>query len=129
MGNFRIYEFHPQVYPRRLWVAVGGNEKDLMALFKVSNGAELEPDICRDCLAVTQSVMTNNEHKYLGELIWFPTTKEMTTNNIAHESAHAALDIFGFVGCKVHYDNQEPIAYLVGWVADCIDKVKRNKVE
>lgn len=33
MGNFRIYEFNPQVYPRRLWVAVGGNEKDLMALF------------------------------------------------------------------------------------------------
>lgn len=21
MSNFKIYEFHPQVYPRRLWVA------------------------------------------------------------------------------------------------------------
>lgn len=42
---------------------------------------------------------------------------------------HVALDIFVFIGCKVHYDNQEPIAYLTGWVARCIDKVKRNKVE
>lgn len=30
---------------------------------------------------------------------------------------------------EMHYDNQEPFAYLVGWMADCIDKVKRNKVE
>lgn len=53
----------------------------------------------------------------------------MTAKNIAHESTHAALEIFAYVGARISYDNQEPYAYLVGWIADCIDKVKNNKIK
>lgn len=127
MNNFKIYEFHPQVYPRRLWVAVGGTFKDIKALFMTMENAELELPI--DCLAVTYVVQTKDDNKYLGHLIWFPSAKDMTTKNITHEAFHASSDLFCLLGCEMRYDNQEPFAYLVGWVADCIDKVKRNKVE
>jgi hypothetical protein len=128
MSNFKIYEFHPQVYPRRLWVAVGGNEKDVKSLFRQPDGTELELDV-DSSLAVTSCVMTNDRNNYLGELVWFVSVKDLTASNIAHEAVHAAMDIFVDLGCRFDAFNQEPFAYLVGWVADCIDKVKRNKVE
>lgn len=53
----------------------------------------------------------------------------MTACNMAHEAVHASMDLFEQIDCKIHYDNQEPLAYLIGWITDCIDKVKRNKVE
>lgn len=127
MSKFRIYEFHPQIYPRRLWVAVGGTIEDIKALFEGINGEELAEG--EDCLAMTYMVQTKDDNKYLGHLIWFLSAKDMTTKNITHEASHASMDLFGQLGCEIHYDNQEPFSYLVGWVADCIDKVKRNKVE
>lgn len=127
MSKFRIYEFHPQVYPRRLWVAVGGTFGDIKTRFTAYNGEELE--VTADFIAVTYIVQTRDDNKYLGHLIWFLSAKDMTTANITHEAYHASMDLFGMIGCKMHYDDQEPFAYLVGWVVDCIDKVKRNKVE
>lgn len=127
MSNFKIYEFHPQIYPRRLWVAVGGTFKDIKSLFTTMNEEELE--YVENCLATTYMVQTKSNEHYFGHLIWFPSAKDMTAKNITHEAFHASMDLFGMIGCKMHYDNQEPFAYLVGWVVDCIDKVKRNKVE
>lgn len=127
MSNFKIYEFHPQIYPRRLWVAVGGTFGDVKERFTAMNGEELEE--AEYSLATTYMVQTKSNEHYLGHLIWFLSAKDMTTKNITHEASHASMDLFGQLGCEIHYDNQEPFSYLVGWVADCIDKVKRNKVE
>lgn len=52
----------------------------------------------------------------------------MQFGNVTHESVHAAMCILDYCGAKFHADNQEPIAYLADWVADCIDKVKRGVV-
>lgn len=123
----QIHEFNPEIYPKKIWVVKGGTSTQIKERFYGTNGEELDLDDSCDALAC--NVMIEDGTKRLGELIWFPYVKNMTIDKIAHEAVHAAMDIFGFVGCKVHYDNQEPIAYLVGWVADCIDKVKRNKVE
>lgn len=127
MSNFRIHEFHPQIYPRRLWVAKGGTFEDIKALFTTMNGEELEE--VEYSLAATYIVQTKSDEHYFGHLIWFLHPKDMTASNMAHEALHASMDLFGLIGCKMDYDNQEPLAYLVGWVTDCVDKVKRNKVE
>lgn len=127
MSKFQIHEFHPQIYPRRLWVAKGGTFEDIKALFTTMNGEELEE--VEDSLAVTYIVQTKSDEHYFGHLIWFPSKKDMTASTMAHEAVHASMDLFGLIDRKMHYDNQEPFAYLVGWVTDCIDKVKRNKVE
>lgn len=41
MSNFKLHEFHPQIYPRRLWVAKGGTFEDISALFTAMDGEEL----------------------------------------------------------------------------------------
>lgn len=127
MSKFRIYEFNPQIYPRRLWVAVGGTFENISTMFSAMNGEELVEG--KDSLAMTYMVQTKDDNKFLGHLIWFLSAKDMTTKNITHEAFHASSDLFCLLGCEMHYDNQEPFAYLAGWVADCIDKVKRNKIE
>ena len=65
----------------------------------------------------------------LGELMWFPYVKAMPIGHICHEATHAAIDIFDDCGCRIDAENQEPFAYLVGWIAKCIDQVKRGKYE
>lgn len=127
MSKFRFYEFHPQIYPRRLWVAAGGTFEDIKARFIAYNGSELEEG--EDYVAVTYVVQTKDDNGFLGHLIWFPKVSDMTASNMTHEALHASMDLFGLIGCKIHHDDQEPFAYLVGWVVGCIDKVKRNKVK
>lgn len=127
MSNFQIHEFHPQIYPRRLWVAKGGTFEDIKVLFKAIDGNELiEP---QDCLATTYIVETKDENRYLGHLIWFPSVKDMTASNMAHEAVHASMDLCSLIGCDIDVENQEPFAYLVGWVVRCLEAVKRYKVE
>lgn len=119
-----IHEFDPQIYPRLLWVTYGcptavlkdmfGNEAqdmDKTANAEVINCRRMKPDVRG------------------GVLIRFRNKKEMTMENIAHESAHAALEIFDYVNARISSDNQEPFAYLVGWIADCCNKVKKGEAK
>lgn len=105
----RIHEFDPKIYPRLLWVTYGcptavlkdmfGNEAqdmDKTANAEVINCRRMKPDVRG------------------GVLIRFRNKSEMTMENIAHEAAHAALEIFDYVNARIAYDNQEPFAYLVG---------------
>jgi len=40
---------------------------------------------------------------------------------MAHEATHAALCVFDFVHAEPDYDNQEPFAYLVGYITKIIN--------
>lgn len=126
MSKCKVHEFHPQIYPRKLWVVKGGDVDSLKDMFTQTDGKELDFKGSSQYLATTCNVMMKDESRLLGELIYFTSVKQMNAENISHEATHAALDIFSDLGCEVHYDNQEPFAYLVGWIADCIEQVKRN---
>lgn len=39
-------------------------------------------------------------------------------NTVVHESLHAAFYIAQWHGVPIHYDHDEPLAYLGGWVAE-----------
>ena len=39
-------------------------------------------------------------------------------NTVAHECVHAAWDVLDYVGVKVSADNQEALAYLVGFITE-----------
>ena len=125
MNKCKVHEFDPQIYPRKLWVVKGGEFDNLKEMFTQADEDELQ--FKDSSAAVTIPVVTKDEKRLLGELIYFTSGNQMKYDYIAHEATHAALDIFYQMGCQVHYDNQEPFAYLVGWIADCIDQVKRNK--
>ena len=122
----KVVEFDPQVYPRKIWVAVGGDIGTLRASFCQNDGEQLDfKDM--DKYSASTTAVTEKDTGLFGELIWFPTKSDMRFDYIAHEATHAAMDIFGDIGIVPDVNNQEPLAYLVGWIAKCINEVKRGK--
>lgn len=119
-----IGQFDPGIYPRKIWVAKGGTIEQIQAKFTLPNGAPIRFD--GDFGAYVNTVMHHVTGK-LGELIWYPQANLMPIDFIAHEASHAALDIFEDCNCIVDTRNQEPFAYLIGYIAKCIDQVKRNQ--
>lgn len=122
-NQVKIHEFDPQIYPRLLWVAYGCPTDVLKDLF----GDDVS-DMDKDSNAEVINCRRMKPDVRGGILIRFRNKSDMATDNIAHEAVHAALEIFDYVGARIEYDNQEPFSYLVGWIADCCDKVKLNKV-
>lgn len=118
-----IHEFDPVLYPRRLWVVVNCPASVLNEWFE--DKYEDLPNTTDACVVSARRIKPEIKG---GVLIRFESKAAMTTSNIAHEAVHAAVEMFDYVGGRISYDNQEPFAYLVGWVADCIDKVKKGKV-
>lgn len=43
-------------------------------------------------------------------------------NTLAHETLHAAWRVLDMVGAQVDAHNHEALAYLVGWIAEELDK-------
>ena len=117
-----IYEFNPEIYPRRLWVSCGCPIDVLRDMF----GKEL-PEMNEASDADTVNCRRLKPDLIGGVLIRFRNKNTMTTCNIAHESTHAALSIFDYVEARIHYENQEPFSYLVGWIAGCCQQVKSGK--
>lgn len=116
-----IFEFDPQIYPRKLWVSVGASTEELQEKFGKDDIKDFGESYYAETMAVQQK-----EPLLGGVLVRFQDLKVMTTENIAHEAAHASIEIFDYCDCRIDVDNQEPFAYLVGWIAKCCDEVKNN---
>lgn len=52
---------------------------------------------------------------------------EASPNTVAHECVHAAWDVLDHVGVKVSADNQEPLAYLVGYIVEHVVKFRQQE--
>lgn len=117
-----IHEFDPQIYPRLLWVTYGCPTPVLKDMF----GDEAK-DMDKTSNAEVINCRRMKPDVRGGILIRFRSKSDMKMENIAHEAVHAALEIFDYVDARIEYDNQEPFAYLVGWIADCCQKVKYGK--
>jgi hypothetical protein len=59
----------------------------------------------------------------------FRTLDDYCTETLAHESVHAAWRILELVGVISTVDNQEPLAYLTGWVANKVNMFMMGHVE
>lgn len=122
-SNTIVYEFDPCVYPRLLWVVKGGT---LEGIKDFLNLGEYEVDE-EESGAVTLCNVRRKSDGNLGALIWFPKSSNMNNLDwIAHESTHAALYVFSEVGAMVDFENQEPFAYMTGWVFNCVNSVRKN---
>jgi hypothetical protein len=119
-----IHEFNPCIYPRLLWVVKGGSLEEIRKTLEFS---ELGDDEQKGG-AVTVSAYDNAKKKG-GFLVWFPKPSDMTKNSywMAHEAAHVALGIFGYVGAEAKAEESEPFAYLVGWAFKCMEEVRKYK--
>lgn len=114
----QIHEFCPQIYPYTIWVSIGLPDDEAKETFGVSR-FDLRAD------GMVSEVYEYKGGYRRGALIRFPKIENITTETIAHEASHAALNLFKFIGNNVHFDSQEPFAYLCGWIAKCIGEVKR----
>lgn len=117
----KIHQFDPIIYPRLIWIVIGERK-----------GASLQDrfdniqDMHEDCDADVQMANDKTNNKG-GVLIRFKTlAAARNTNYVCHESAHAAMYIFDYIGGGFSYDNQEPYCYLVGWIAACIKEAVNN---
>lgn len=117
----KIHEFDPQIYPRLLWIAVGAPDEVIKDMFE---DAPPMPESANAQVDYTRRLKPDVRG---GVLVRFPNTKAMTTKVIAHEAAHIAVGIFDYIEAPIDIRHQEPFAYLCGWIAECIDKVKRGK--
>ena len=130
----QIKEFNPTIYPVRVWVANNVPIKQVIAKFYVrtDNGDAadfLEEDFSKDN-GVTAStfVVFDKKTKQGGTLVYIFAPKRAKVNIICHEAAHCADFICETFGInKVSYEDGEAYAYLIGWVAECIDSVLRNR--
>lgn len=120
--NNKIHEFSLKVYPFKLWICYNINPNALNDLFDADNFGMLEKGVG----AMTYRANRVKPSPAGGILIRFNTKADMTAQIIAHESTHAALEIFDTIGAEIDVKNQEPLAYLVGFCAYCCEQVKRN---
>ena len=117
-----IFEFNPQIYPRRLWVSVGASTEELQEKF----GKEVIKEDLDDSYYAETYPIQQKEPLLGGVLIRFQDLKAMTPENMAHEATHAAIEIFDYCDCRIDVENQEPFSYLMGWIVKCCDEVKSN---
>ena len=120
MRTVHIHQFDPVIYPRKVWVCLGATKEVLDDRFTFISPLV---DELFESTAVT-SICTEKNTGLGGVIVWTPK-KTMAINTIAHESVHVADMIFDFIGESTKTD--ECHAYLVGWVAECIEKAMKYK--
>lgn len=111
------YEYDPVIYHRKVWVHIGTDFKELAS--EVFAGELIFDDkMCNG--AVFDEVIRKSDDKY-GILATFPSAKEMTMKVCSHEASHVCDDIEKAIGME---HGGEASAYLLGWIADCINKAR-----
>ena len=126
-----VYEFDPKIYPRSLFVMKGCDPKDVTDRFTTRDDSEFEIEIeegSEPSMSTLSMVKFKDTGKY-GELVvvWIDD-KDVDMSMISHEAFHVSMNILSELGIKFHADNQEPIAYMVGWCARCISDVVSGEV-
>lgn len=134
MKKVQIHQFDPVIYPTRLWVGIRtpfnevfdkfwGLNDDLEKIIVTEE--QYTPD--RFVIARTYNVC-DKESKFIGNLVIIWQSKQFSIKSICHESAHCADFICEQFGINSRsFKDGEAYAYLIGWIADCINQVRLNK--
>lgn len=131
-----IHEFDPSIYPCRLYVGMNPTFEEISEKFygltneneRIDIG-EIQCSMDNFVVAKTHAVSCR-EDGWIGVCVAINRKKAMTAKTIAHEACHCAdfiCENFGIVSRK--FDDGEAYAYLVGWIADCIEKVVKGKIK
>ncbi len=110
------YEYTNGIYPRKLWVHIGKDLKELI---------EAEFDGCnlpeRDYGGLTYEEVVRNGDGRCGVLVSFKSIKDMSLDYVCHEASHACDAIESAIGME---HGGEASAYLISWIAACINKAR-----
>lgn len=124
MKKVQIHQFDPIIYPLKLWIVKNPNIVELKSKFLVYTNDELNVDTRQAAYASTYNkvVLYKETNKY-GILIML--NEKLNVNQIAHEATHAVRVIWDWL--NEDFTGVEADAYLVGWIAECINQVNINK--
>lgn len=125
MSRIPIHEFDPVIYPYKVWIVI----KDIKAIKDnfIGNDGESMNDIDENTKMLDAFVIPARKtdcNRY-GVVVFFSSKKSMTYNIVAHEASHAAKYLFKHIGADIY--EHEPFEYVVGWIAECCEKVLKNK--
>jgi len=121
-----IYEFDPVIYPVKLWVSITDDLNEVSETFMdFHTRMGISSKFDSKLQAFIQVVERMNDGM-VGIIAIFRSFEYCDTKTIAHESTHIARFLWDHLG--ENGTGIEADAYLVGWIAECIEKVKLNKV-
>jgi hypothetical protein len=122
-----IREFKQPIYPYILWVAITDNPIELNDLFEDKDGSDLD---FRYLKQETYETITRQARckktKKVGAIILFNPEYKMSYSLVTHEAYHAAERFYRHIEENI---DGEPFAYLIGWIADCCDKMEKHYFE
>jgi hypothetical protein len=119
-----LWEFHPQIYPQYLWIAVDPTKEEYSQFIHTYDDKELEVEFKSARATVYHVRFKDNPDT--GSLIVFKDKDELDFNTVAHEAVHVVGNTFYICGLKHDCNNDESFAYLAGWVAECCEKIKKE---
>lgn len=120
-----IDKYDLTIYPCNLWVCTDFEGAQRRFRYE-DNNKEIE-SLSDDCLAVTYGLLKEKRTKDLGfAVVVLSNLKNLGGSKIveiiSHEAIHVATRMFEWLGIKFDVDNDEPYAYLVGYITSCIWK-------
>ena len=119
-----LWEFHPQIYPQYLWIAVKPDKEEYSDFIRTYDGKELEVD--QESAHATVYHVHFKDNPDTGSLIVFKDKDRLDFKIVTHEAVHVVSNIFEICGLKHEPNNDESFAYLAGWVAECCEKIKKE---
>jgi hypothetical protein len=121
----KIHEFYPEIYPVRLWVVITKDIHSLIERFALYPSWKEISTTWEDNMLAFVNTVVDKTSQHIGCIVVFYDKKDMAIQHIAHESTHIARRIWDHLGEEA--TGTEADAYLVGWIAKCIDEVKNFK--
>lgn len=126
MNKTVFHKFELSPYPRKLWVVVTDDVNPINKKFynRDNDAAKLQKEQI-DGRAVTARVTDKKTGEY-GFIVIFTEKEYLTIKTIAHEAFHVCDMLIEDVGMRYVYNTgNEHVAYLIGYIADCIESVKK----
>ena len=130
--TIKIHEFDPLLYPTRIWVGVNVPIEQISQKFYelLSDGSIDDFKASNnDCAIATCHPVVEKDSNWKGIFCHIKRPKLASVGVTAHEAEHIVCWICEQFGIQsVTFDDSEPRAYLMQWVANCIYDVLKGKV-
>lgn len=130
-----IHQFDPIIYPTRIWISINPTYEEVSKMFYALTSNTERIEMSKDWFSphtfriASTTPVASKLDGYIGVLVRICKLRQVNTSTICHESVHCAdfiCEQFGITNGS--FENGEAYAYLVGWIAECIEKVKLGKV-
>lgn len=118
MKEFKVYKKDIPVYFGKLWVIF---TDDIIEAGK-KIGIAFKPS-ANDCLGLAVRRIESGAGEYA---IFIKSHKRNSPDVVAHEALHLVNYVFEDRGVELSTSNDEPQAYMLGWVVEQIEKAKRK---